>query len=56
MLGDFVAKFTPSTSGTDRVCQISVQPWQLYIDGASNARGVGIGIILVSLKGIRLEH
>jgi len=35
---DFVAKFTPSASGTNRVCQFSVWPWQVYMDGASNAR------------------
>lgn len=26
------------------------------MDGTSNAQGVGVGIVLVSLKGIRLEH
>ena len=38
VLVDFVAEFTPSASGTNRVCQISVWPWQVYMDGASNAR------------------
>ena len=28
----------------------------MYVDVASNARGVGVGIVLVSPKGIRLEH
>lgn len=29
--------------------------WQMYVDGASNCRGTGVGIILISLKGIRVE-
>ena len=28
----------------------------MYVDVASNARGAGVGIVLVSPKGIRLEH
>lgn len=56
MLVDFVAGFTPSASDMDKVCQILVWPWQVYVDGASNARGARIGIVLVSPKGIRLEH
>lgn len=28
----------------------------MYVDGASNAQGARIGIILVSPEGIRLEH
>ena len=30
--------------------------WQVYMDGASNYRGAGVGIILISLEGIRLEN
>lgn len=29
--------------------------WQMYVDGASNCRGTGVGIFLISLKGIRVE-
>lgn len=28
----------------------------MYVDRASNARGAGMAIVLVSLEGIRLEH
>ena len=28
----------------------------MCIDRASNARGAGIGIVLVSLEGVRVEH
>lgn len=29
--------------------------WQVYVDGASNCQGIGVGIILISLEGIRME-
>lgn len=29
--------------------------WQVYSDGASNCQGMRVGIVLISLKGIRLE-
>ena len=56
VLVDFVVEFTPSASGKEWVCQILVWPWQVYVDGASTAQGAGIGIVLVSPEGIRLEH
>ena len=37
VLADFVAKFTPLASNANRVCQVLVKPWQVYVDGASNA-------------------
>lgn len=42
-----MAEFTPLASGIDRVCQVLVGPWQVYVDRASNAQGAGICIILV---------
>ena len=51
-----MVEFTPSASSTNRVCQVSVKPWQVYVDGASNAWGTGIGIVLIFPKGVRLEH
>lgn len=56
VLADFVVEFTPSASGTDRVCQISIRPWQVCVDGASNAWGNRIVIVLISPEGIRLEY
>lgn len=29
--------------------------WQVYVDGDSNCQGIGVGIILISLEGIRME-
>ena len=38
------------------VCPVEVIPWKVFVDGASSALGVGVGIIVITLKGIRLEH
>ena len=35
---------------------IVTQSWRVFVDGASNAWGVGIGIVIVSLEGVKLEH
>ena len=56
VLVDFVAEFTPTMSSVDWVCSVSLRPWQVYMDGASNARGAGVGIVLMSPKGVKLEH
>ena len=56
VLADFIAKFTLSVGDMLRVCQVLVRPWKVYVDGASNAHGVGIGIVLESFEGIKLEH
>lgn len=55
VLANFVAKYTPPVDDAHRVCQVSVRPWKVYVDGVSNAHGAGIGIILKSLEGIKLE-
>jgi len=56
VLVDFVVEFTLTVSNVARVCSVLLRPWQVYMDGASNAQGVGVDIVLVSPKGIRLEH
>jgi ribonuclease HI len=30
--------------------------WELFVDGASNSKGSGAGIVLVSLEGLVLEQ
>ena len=30
-------------------------PWELYVDGAANQRGSGVGLVLVSLEKITIE-
>ena len=44
--------------GERSVSVISVQcpmPWELYMDGAANQRGSGVGLVLVSLEKITIE-
>ena len=38
------------------MCHVEARPWKVSVDGASSAMGVGVGVVLVTLKGIRLEH
>lgn len=56
VLAYFVVKFTPTIDNAWGICQILVQPWWVYVDRASNTRGTGIGIVLESLEGIKLEQ
>ena len=44
--------------GERSVGVVSVQcpiPWKLYVDGAANQRGSGVGLVLVSPKKITIE-
>ena len=56
VLVDFVAKFAPVEKSLSGVYNIVIQPWRVFIGGASNARGVGIGIVIMSPEGVKLEH
>lgn len=38
------------------MCHVWVKRWQVYVDDASNARGSGVGIFMLSLKGLRMEN
>ena len=51
-----MAEFTPMMSSANWVCQVLLRPWQVYVDGASNAQGAEIGIVLVSPESVRLER
>ena len=42
-------------SSADWVCQVLLRPWKVYVDRVSNAQGAGIGIVLISPEGVRLE-
>ena len=55
VLVDFIAKFTPKSDGKI-ICNAERRPWKVFVDGASNAMGVGAGIVIITPKGIRLEH
>jgi len=59
-LADFIAKFTPKQLEVLRIGEGKTMApwenvWQVYVDGASNCRGEGVGIILVSPEGLRVE-
>lgn len=56
VLADFVAEFTLTMSNVARFSLVLLRSWQVYVDGASNAREAGVGIVLVSPEGPRLEH
>ncbi|XP_074377320.1 uncharacterized protein LOC141718840 [Apium graveolens] len=56
-LADFVADFSPNLlCQADQEVQhlistIKVEPWSLYMDGASNINGTGLGLVLKSPHG-----
>ena len=56
VLVDFIVKFTLLVDDAHRVCQVLVWPWKIYLNGAANAQGAEIGIVLESPKGIKIEH
>lgn len=55
VLADFVAEFTPSSGTSLIVCQVTIRQWKVYVDGASNSRGLGVGVVLESPGGMSLE-
>ena len=38
------------------VCHVDVHPWKVFVDGASSAMRAGARIVIITLKGIRLDH
>ncbi|CAL8990953.1 unnamed protein product, partial [Prunus brigantina] len=70
-LADFVAEFTPSaekerlvnqkkeSSKADETSAESSQPrdtWQLCVDGTSNQKGAGAGVVIITTDGTLLEQ
>ncbi|XP_075669925.1 uncharacterized protein LOC142639661 [Castanea sativa] len=55
VLADFVAEFSLRKE-MEVICHVDVLPWKVFVDGASNATGAGAGIVIITPKGIRLEH
>ena len=67
VLADLVAEFAECPKemegenqklGERSIGVISVQcpmPWELYVDGAANQRGSGVGLVLVSPEKITIE-
>lgn len=38
------------------VCHVGIQMWKVFVDGASSAMGAGVGIVIITPEGIRLEY
>ncbi|XP_075654733.1 uncharacterized protein LOC142624884 [Castanea sativa] len=54
VLADFIAEFSPR--GMDITCLVEVKPWKVFVDRASNAAGVGAGIVVITPEDLKLEH
>ena len=56
ILADFIMQFTPveSTAATELMPDLPI--WRLYVDGAANAQGSSVGLILTSPNGIDVEY
>ncbi|KAJ9535409.1 hypothetical protein OSB04_un001477 [Centaurea solstitialis] len=55
-LADFVAEFSPGIEepSYDEISNVMIhdnEPWTMHVDGASNARGSGLGVVLKSSHG-----
>ena len=59
VLADFITEFTPAEMGPMWVNHVSstqhMEGWRLYIDGASNSRGSGLGVVLTAPQGQMME-
>ena len=67
VLADLVAEFTEplmeefeSAENTDgklvgTILQHGILPWEVYVDGVSNQRSSGIGLVLISLEKVIVE-
>ena len=48
VLVDFVMEFTPIELSEDTRATPDLPKWKLFVDGAANAQGSGVGLILTS--------
>ncbi|XP_075640429.1 uncharacterized protein LOC142612199 [Castanea sativa] len=55
ILADFIVEFSPK-GGKEMVYPVEVILWKVFVDGASSALGAGVGIVVITLEGIKLEH
>ena len=56
VLADFVMEFTPTELVEDARETPDLPIWKLFVDGAANAQGSGVGLILTSPEGIDIEY
>ena len=55
VLADFVVEFSPKSDGKV-VYHVENRPWRVFVDGVSSAIGASVGIVIITLEGIQLEH
>lgn len=56
MLADFVAEFTPPLTGSVGICHIKIGQWKVFMNEASNVKGLEVGLVLILPKGVKLER
>ena len=56
VLANFIVEFILIKEGLSEVYNVVARPWRMFVDSASNARGTGIGIVIMSPEGVKLEH
>ena len=56
ILADFVMEFTPVGLVEPTQSEDDLPIWKILVDGASNAQGSGVGLILTSPEGIDVEY
>ena len=56
VLTDFIMEFTSTEPTETAQLQSDLPIWRLFIDGAANAQGSGVGLILTSPDGIDVEY
>ena len=56
VLADFVMEFTPAELAENTRPTPDLPIWKLFVDGAANAQGSGVGLILTSPEGIDIEY
>ena len=38
------------------IYHVDYRPWKVFVNDASSAMGAGVGIVIITLEGIRVEH
>ena len=55
ILANFVAEFSSKNKG-EMVCHVECRSWKVFVDSASSVMGAGVGIVIITPEGVRLEH
>ncbi|XP_061371478.1 uncharacterized protein LOC133314058 [Gastrolobium bilobum] len=56
-LTDFIAEMTHSCTADSQIAETPrLAVWKLYVDGSTNAKGSGAGMIIENSNGVAVEH